>query len=115
MGAEAHMPFRVHTSNLFHEPPSICVPDAGATDRNLTAEQDCRVRAMGEEELALLRTAASSDGLQLASLNWILASLISHGVVIITATSDRRVRAVATKAGHLALALRPTLPADSVH
>jgi hypothetical protein len=30
---------------------------------------------MGEEELELLRAAASRGGLQLASLNWILASL----------------------------------------
>jgi hypothetical protein len=42
---------------------------------DLTPEQDYRVRVMGEEELELLRAAASRGGLQLASLNWILASL----------------------------------------
>jgi hypothetical protein len=42
---------------------------------DLTPEQNYRVRVMGQEELDLLRSAASPGGLQLASLNWILASL----------------------------------------
>jgi hypothetical protein len=78
-------------------------------DDDLTAEQDYRVRVMGEEELELLRAAASQRGLQLASLNWILASLANHGFVTII-RNDRRWRAVATKAGYLAVAKRPLLP-----
>jgi hypothetical protein len=81
----------------------------------LTPEQDYRVRVMGEEELELLRAAASQRGLQLASLNWILASLANHGFVAISFNSDRRMRAVATKAGYLALALRPLRPVETVH
>ena len=77
----------------------------------LTPEQEYRVRVMGEEELELLRAAASQeDGLPLASLNWILASLANHGFVTISPSNDRRLRAAATKAGHLALEMRPLLP-----
>ena len=97
---------------------SITSPHANAEVdelRGLTPEQDYLVRAMGEEELELLRAAASQRGLQLASLNWILASLANHGFVAISFNSDRRMRAVATKAGYLALALRPLLPVESVH
>ena len=75
----------------------------------LTAEQDYRVRVMGEEELELLR-AAAQGGLELASLNWILASLANHGFVTISPSNDRRLRATATKAGYLALEMRPLLP-----
>jgi hypothetical protein len=97
---------------------SITSPHANAEVdelRGLTPEQDYLVRAMGEEELELLRAAASRDGLQLASLNWILASLANHGFLALSFNSDRRMRAVATKAGYLALALRPLLPVESVH
>jgi hypothetical protein len=75
----------------------------------LTPEQDYRVRVMGEEELELLR-AAAQGGLELASLNWILASLANHGFVTISPSNDRRLRAIATKAGYLALEMRPLLP-----
>ena len=61
---------------------------------DLTPEQEYRVRVMGEEELELLRAAASQeDGLHLASLNWILASLANHGFVTIRPSNDRRLRA----------------------
>jgi hypothetical protein len=72
---------------------------------------------MGEEELELLRAAASQDGLELASLNWILASLMSHGFVAISFSNDRRLRAAATEAGYLALKMRPLLPeaGSSIH
>jgi len=80
----------------------------------LTPEQDYRVRVMGEEELELLRAAASQRGLELTSLNWILASLMNHGFVSISG-DNRRLRAVATKAGCLALAIRPLLPDDALH
>jgi hypothetical protein len=80
-------------------------------DKGLTPEQDYRVRVMGEEELELLRAAASQGGIQLASLNWILASLANHGFVTISG-NDRRLRAVATRAGYLAVARRPILPGD---
>jgi len=43
---------------------------------------------MGEEELELLRAAASQQGLQLATLNWILASLANHGFVTISSIID---------------------------
>ena len=66
------------------------------------------------EELDLLHSAASQGGLQLASLNWILASLANHGFVSISG-NNRRLRAVATKAGCLALAMRPLLPDDTLH
>jgi hypothetical protein len=52
--------------------------------KDLTPEPEYRVRVMGEEELELLRAAASQDGLHLASLNWILASLANHGFVTIS-------------------------------
>ena len=83
-------------------------------DKDLTPEQDYRVRVMGEEELELLRAAASKGGLQLASLSWILASLANHGFVTIHGT-DRRLRTVATKAGYLAVALRPLISDDTLH
>src|SRR4029078_1464670 len=73
----------------------------------LTPEQDYRVRVMGEEELELLRAAAQGG---LASLNWILASLANHGFVTISPSNDRRLRATVTKAGYLALEMRPLLP-----
>jgi hypothetical protein len=79
----------------------------------LTPEQEYRVRVMGEEELELLRAAASQeDGLHLASPNWILASLANHGFVTIS-PGNNRLRAAATKAGHLALEMRP-LPPEGV-
>jgi hypothetical protein len=68
---------------------------------------------MGEEELELLRAAASQGGLQLASLNWILASLANHGFVTISG-NDRQPRAVATKAGYFAVARRPLLTDDTL-
>ena len=75
----------------------------------LTPEQDYRVRVMGEEELELLR-ATAQGGLELTSLNWIFASLANHGFVTISSSNDRRLRAAATKAGYLALKMRPRLP-----
>jgi len=51
--------------------PSIRGIRAGE-EKDLTPEQNYRVRVMGEEELDLLHSAASQGGLQLASLNWIL-------------------------------------------
>jgi hypothetical protein len=108
------MPFRAHTPNLFSDASSIRRAYVRASDSDLTAEQNYRVRVMGEEELELLRAAASQDGLQLASLNWILASLANHGFLTIIG-NGRRLRAVATTAGYLAVALRPALPVDSVH
>jgi hypothetical protein len=78
--------------------------------KDLTPEQEYRVRVMGEEELELLRAAALQDGLHLASLNWILASLANHGFVTISPSNDRRLRAAVTKAGYLALEMRPLLP-----
>jgi len=83
-------------------------------EKGLTPEQNYRVRVMGAEELDLLHSAASQGGLQLASLNWILASLANHGFVSISG-NNRRLRAVATKAGCLALAMRPLLPDDTLH
>jgi hypothetical protein len=83
-------------------------PKAGTGAGDLTPEQEYRVRVMGEEELELLRAAASQeDGLPLASLNWILASLANHGFVTISPSNDRRLRAAAPEAGHLALEMRP--------
>ena len=43
---------------------------------DLSPEQDYRVRVMGEEELELLRAAASQGGLQLGSLSYSQASQI---------------------------------------
>jgi len=65
----------------------------------------------------LTRHGVAEDGLPLASLNWILASLANHGFVTISPSNDRRSRAAATKAGHLALEMRPLLPeaAPSIH
>jgi len=96
--------------------PSIRGIRAGE-EKGLTPEQNYRVRVMGAEELDLLHSAASQGGLQLASLNWILASLANHGFVTISPSNDRRSRAAATKAGHLALEMRPLLPeaAPSIH
>jgi len=106
---------------LRHIPALIAAPvrslEAGLSadeDKDLTPEQDYRVRVMGEEELELLRAAASKGGLQLASLSWILASLANHGFVTIHG-NDRRLRAVATKAGYLAVALRPLISDDTLH
>jgi hypothetical protein len=82
---------------------------------DLTLEQEYLVRVMSEEELELLRATASQGGLQLASLNWILASLANHGFVTIS-RSDRRLRAVATKAGYLAMARRhQPIDDDTLH
>jgi hypothetical protein len=93
------MVLRRHTLN-FVVAPSPSLKSLGTQeDKDLTPEQDYRVRAMGEEELELLRAAASRDGLQLASLNWILASLANHGFLTVSFDSGRRMRAVATKAG----------------
>src|SRR5262245_60524573 len=102
------IPRRPHTSGG-GVAPSVY---PGIGDEKDTPEQDYRVRVMGEEELELLRAAASRGGLQLASLNWILASLANHGFVTISGR-DRRLRAVATKAGYLAVARRPLLPDDT--
>ena len=107
------MPLRAYTTNG-GAAPSLNAAIRAGEKQDLTPEQDYRVRVMGEEELELLRAAASQGGLQLASLNWILASLVNHGFVTING-SDRRMRAVATKAGYLALASRPLLPVESVH
>jgi hypothetical protein len=81
-------------------------------EKDLTPEQDYRVRVMGEEELELLRAAASQGGLKLASLNWILASLVNHGFITISG-SDRHLRAIATKAGYSALTRRPLVLDDN--
>ena len=89
---------------------SLCT--RASAEKDLTPEQDYRVRVMGEEELELLRAAASHGGLKLAYLNWILASLVNHGFVTISG-SERRLRAVATKAGYLAVARRPLLADDT--
>jgi hypothetical protein len=114
-GRGFQMPFRVQPA-LAPDRASLFQVDTGAGENTgLTPEQDYRVRVMGEEELELLRAAASQDGLRLASLNWILASLANHDFVAISFNSDRRMRAVATNAGYLALALRPLLPVESVH
>ena len=67
------------------------------------------MRVMGEEELELLRAAASQRGLELTSLNWILASLMNHGFVSISG-DNRRLRAVATKAGCLGWRYDPCFP-----
>src|SRR5262249_13001760 len=108
------MPLRAHILNGVVEPASLLQGAAQADDsKDLTPEQDYRVRVMGEEELELLRAAASQGGLQLASLNWILASLANHGFVTISG-KERRLRAVATKAGYLAVALRPLLSDDTL-
>lgn len=109
------MPLRAHIPNRIAEAPASFQAGRGDESKDLTPEQDYRVLAMGEEELELLRAAASQQGLQLATLNWILASLANHGFVTISSSSNRRLRAVATKAGYLALALRPALPMDNVH
>jgi hypothetical protein len=111
-GVEVRMPLRAYTTNGGAAPSFNPAIRAGET-QDLTSEQDYRVRVMGEEELELLRAAASQGGLQLASLNWILASLMNHGFVTING-SDRRLRAVATKAGYLAVARRPLPPDDTL-
>ena len=102
------MPLRAYTTNGGAAPWLNSGIRAGEK-QDLSPEQDYRVRFMGEEELELLRAAASQGGLQLASLNWILASLVNHGFVTISG-KDRRLRAVATKAGYLAVARRPLVP-----
>jgi hypothetical protein len=58
----------------------------------------------------LLRAAASQDGLELASLNWILASLMNHGFVAISPSNDRRLRAAATEGGYFGVEMRPRFP-----
>jgi hypothetical protein len=103
------MALRPHVQDALGAAPASPKARPGAGD--LTPEQEYRVRVMGEEELELLRAAASQeDGLPLASLNWILASLANHGFVTISPNNDRRLRAAATKAGRLALEMRPLLP-----
>ena len=110
------MPVRAHTTHPSCDPASLLRRGIGAADHiGLTPEQDYRARAMGEEELELLRAAASPDGLPLASLNWILASLENHGFVTVSSRTNRGMRAVATEAGFLALSLRPLVPLDNVH
>jgi hypothetical protein len=109
------MALRTHIANVVSgASSSLQVGARVGEDGDLTAEQDYRVRVMGEEELELLRASASQRGLQLASLNWILASLANHGFVTISG-NDRQLRAVATRAGYLALAMRPLLPVENVH
>ena len=73
------------------------------------------MRVMGEEELELLRASAALGGLQLTSLNWILASLVNHGFLAISSSTNHRLRAAAANAGHLALAMRPPLPEGSLN
>jgi hypothetical protein len=107
------MPLRAYTTNG-GAAPSLKPAIRAGEKQDLTPEQAYRVRVMGEEELELLRAAASQGGLQLASLNWILAGLVNHGFVTING-SDRRLRAVATKAGYLAVARRPVLPDETLH
>jgi hypothetical protein len=113
MSAEAQMALRTHIPNVVEGATSPQAGTGAVEDNDLTPEQYYRVRVMGEEELELLRAAASQGGLQLASLNWILASLANHGFVTISG-SDRRLRAIATKAGYLAVARRPVLPDDTL-
>jgi hypothetical protein len=110
-GVEVQMVLRPHTADG-GAAPSLNPGVRACDEQELTPEQDYRVRVMGEEELELLRAAASQGGLQLASLNWILASLANHGFVTISG-NDRRLRADATKAGYLAVAKRPLLPDDT--
>jgi hypothetical protein len=105
-----------HLPTLIAAPgPSLEAGLGAGEDKDLTPEQDYRVRVMGEEELELLRAAASQGGLELASLNWILASLANHGFIAIRSSNGRRLRAVATRAGYLAVVLRPLLPEESIH
>ena len=113
MSAEAQMALRPHLPNVVDGATSLQPGTRAVENNDLTPEQDYRVRVMGEEELELPRSAASQGGLQLASLNWILASLANHGFVTISG-NDRRLRAVATKAGYLAVARRPVLPDDTL-
>jgi hypothetical protein len=111
MGVEAPMALRPHIQDTRGAAaPSLKAGTRAGEHKDLTPEQAYRVRVMGEEELELLRAAASQDGLHLASLNWILASLANHGFVTISSSKDRRFRAAATKAGYLALEMRPLLP-----
>ena len=109
------MVLRAHIPNTDEAAASSLQAGAKVEDSDLTAEQDYRVRVMGEEELELLRAAASRKGLQLAYPNWVLASLANHGFVTISSTTDRRLRAIATRAGYLALAMRPPLPVENLH
>src|SRR5262249_45325146 len=110
-GVEVQMPLRPYTLDGGAD-PSLNPGISAGEEKDLTPEQDYRVRVMGEEELELLRAAASQGGLQLASLNWTLAGLANHGFVTISG-NDRRLRAVATKAGYLAVVRRPLLPDDT--
>ena len=111
MGLEAQMALRPHLQDSRGVAASSLKASRTASEHKaLTPEQEYRVRVMGEEELELLRAAALKDGLSLASLNWILASLANHGFVTISPSNDRQLRAAATKAGHLALDMRPPLP-----
>src|SRR5262245_4574325 len=104
------MTLRTHIqTSLGGADPSLKEGTKGREHKALTPEQEYRVRVMGEEELALLRAAASQKGLELASLNWILASLMNHGFIAIS-SNNRRLRAAATEAGYLALEMRPLLP-----
>jgi hypothetical protein len=112
MGVEVQMALRPHNTDG-GAAPSLSGGIRAGEAKDLTPEQDYRVRVMGEEELELLRAAASQGGLQLASLNWILASLANHGFVTISG-NDRQLRAVATKAGYLAVARRPLLTDDTL-
>jgi hypothetical protein len=111
IGMEARMALRPHIQDgLGGTDPSLKEGRRACEDEALTPEQEYRVRVMGEDELEFLRAAASQQGLELASLNWILASLMNHGFVAISSSNDRRLRAVATEAGYLALEMRPMLP-----
>jgi len=118
IGAEARMALRPRIQDgLGGADPSLKEGTRAREHEALSPEQEYRVRVMGEEELELLRAAASQDGLELASLNWILASLMNHGFVAISFSNDRRLRAAATEAGYLALKMRPLLPeaGSSIH
>src|SRR5213593_4014888 len=111
MGVEARMALRPQIQvTRGAAAPSLKAGTRADQHKDLTPEQEYRARVMGEEDLELLRAASSQDGLYLASLNWILASLANHGFVTISSSKDRRLRAVATKAGYLALEMRPLLP-----
>ena len=93
---ESHMPAnsaahqKAAAAALTAKRRGVSPSSLASADKDLTPEQDYRVRVMGEEELELLRAAASPDGLQVASLNWVLASLANHGFVSISSGSDRR-------------------------
>jgi hypothetical protein len=78
----------------------------------ITPEQDCFARAMGDEMLEVLRAAGSNGGLQLGTLSWIVANLEQHGFIDIGPAMGRRLRATVTPAGRRVLAMRPPMDED---